>query len=139
MKLLALLLLTAVYSMSVWSCDLPFSVFQNGPNQIMLLLSKQAGGNTLTQEETTFMADFEKDQQQYWRLKTQSDPVCSIKPDIHNCISECKDRPKEIVNAAKYQENGFYYSSAPKERAELQKQARELEHKWEKFEYYKGY
>lgn len=138
MKMLVFIVLT-LFSSQAWCCDLPFDVFQNGPNVIVQLRVKQASGVALSKEETPFIEEYSADERLYWHLKTQYEPVCSDEPDIHNCISQCKDRPKEVVDAAKYRENGFYYTTPPKQRAELQQQALELEKKWSKYEYYKGY
>lgn len=119
------------------ACDKPFSVFQNGPNAILLLQVKQAKGATLTKAESALVDEYEADRKRYWQLRIKSDPVCIDGVDPHNCISSCKNRPADIVKAAKYIEKDLRYSLPPAERAKLEKQGRELEKKWEKWEYVK--
>jgi hypothetical protein len=102
LKIFTIAFCAVVNSSPTWSCDQPFSVFQNGPNIILQLISKQANGAALTPEETAFMADFNADSDRHVKLMVQYEPVCSVEPDVHGCVSECKDRLKAIVNAAKY-------------------------------------
>ena len=118
-------------------CDKPYSVFQNGPNAILELTIKQAMGEQIPKEAADLVLQYNADRDQYWSLKVKSDPVCSIEGDNRSCISQCKNRPAEIVKAATYNENGIYYALPPEERAELEKEQAALEKKWEKWEYYK--
>ena len=123
-----------LFTLPVFACDKPFSVFQNGPYVILELLMKQANGEKIPQDAADLVTQFTADQDRYSSLRVKSEPVCSIENDPHDCISQCKNRPADIVKAATYKENGLYYPIPPEERAELEKEEAALEKKWE---YYK--
>ncbi len=115
------------------ACELPFSVVQNGPDTILKLVLKQAGGAALTESEAALVEEFNADQRRYWKSKVQSEPVCTDGVDPHNCVSQCKDRPAQIVRAARFKEGALRYSLPAEQRAELQKQEHALEKKWEQW------
>ena len=122
-----------------FACDKPFSVFQNGPHSIMRLRLQRAHGSPpLTPREQALLTGYEADEAMLRKLKVKSDPVCTTVTDPHDCVSECKNRPRAIIEAARYREGNVLYATPTKESTRLDKQEAELEIKWNRMPFDDG-